>query len=281
MLSSEQVKALEAIHDEAYVVIRASENWAETYRQAPEQFRALIRMENRLFRNLKAYFRELAQKRVAQLVNWNEYQNRMVKATDITVTVDDSNAKAEETLLLGVMFDEIKDGMFQGAMAGREVYTRWIGTAEVNDMISQAAITHAEDLAKGLTETTLKEVQKSIQLSIDSGEDLRHTVARLQTIIKDPKRAELIARTESVRAYNAGIMEYGKRTGAATKTWIALPGADEGSALQPCVDNADQDPIGIDEDFVSGDPYPPAHPRCRCQVLLQYDQVDDRSLTTS
>jgi hypothetical protein len=278
MPSTRQIDGLKAIHDDAYVVIRASEDWADSYRQAPKQFKALIRSENRQYRNLRQYFKQLANKRIAQWINASEYQNQIVKrgmveAAEITVTITEqsNDYKAEETLILGVMVDEVKEGMLQGVFGAREVYTRYINTAMVNEMIAQQAVDHAAALAKGLTTTTLKDVQRSVATSINNGEDLAHAVARLQTIISNPARAELIARTESVRSYQAGKHQYAIQTKAATKEWIALPGADEGSNETPCVDDAGQAPIALGNNFISGDPYPPAHPRCRCDTLYNYD----------
>lgn len=278
-LSTNQIQALEHIHDEAYHVIRASEAWADSYQQAPDQFKALVKAENSLYRKMKLYFKQLGTQRVADWVNWQQYERETIKAADVTVAIDDSQSQIEQTILLSVMLEDIKDMMAQGVMGAGATYTRWIGTATVNDLVSQQAIDHAGELAKGLTQTTLNDVQRSIQTSIKLGEDLETATKRLQQYISDPNRAELIARTESVRAYNAGIHAYGKQSGAATHTWEALPGADEGSSEQPCVDDNDQGPIDIDEDFISGDPFPPAHPNCRCLEVLQYDTTssDDTS----
>lgn len=275
-----RVQALEHIHDEAYLVIRAAEGWSPSYDKAPKQFIALIKTENKLYRNLRAYFREFATKRVASWVDWNAYQTQVVKAADFTVSAytvpeNDAQVQTEQAVLLGVMLDEIKDGMLQGVLGARETYTKWVGTAQVNDLISQQAIDHAAELAKGLSQTTLADVQRSIQKSIGLHENIQQAATRLQEYIANPKRAELIARTESVRAYNAGIHDYGKRTGAVTHSWESLPGADEGSDTTPCLDNDAQGEIPLDEDFTSGDPYPPAHPRCRCGEVLQYDVTGD------
>lgn len=266
-----RLEALKAIHDEAFVVIRAAEDWAPGFRDAPKEWHDLIRLENQLVRTMKRYFRELAANRINDLINADAYNARVIQATDVTVTIDTAQGNAEVTILLSVLVDEINRGMTLGVLGARATYTRWIGQAEVNNLISQQALDHAGELAKGLTETTLDDIKASIELSIQNGEDLAHAVARLRTIITKPARAEMIARTETVRAYSAGIVAYGRQTGAMTKTWQALPGADEGGQATPCVDNANQDPIGIDDDFDSGDPFPPAHPYCRCYVILQYE----------
>ena len=274
------LEALKRIQDEAYVVIRASEEWAESYKDAPVQWKDLIHSESRLQRNLRQHYREFAKQRVAGWVNWSEYQNRLalVNAAEVQVTITDDNSdyKAEQQLITAVVIDEIRIEMTQGILGAREIYTKWIGTATVNDLVSQAALDRAAELARGLNETTLSAVQKSIETSIRLGEDITKATARLQGIIDSPIRAEMIARTETVRAFQTGKHIYATQTGAMTKTWSAMPGADAGAAYTPCLDNADQDPIPVGADFSSGDPYPPAHPRCRCDVIYQYgDKTSD------
>lgn len=279
-MRSTRVRALKHIHDEAYYVIRAAEGWSPSYDLAPKQFKALVTTENGLYRKLRQYFGDFALRRVSEWVNWNAYQTAVVKAADYTVSLytvpeDDSKVTTEETVMLGVMLDDIKDGMLQGVLGARETYTKWVGTAQVNDLISQQAIDHAAELAKGLTQTTLSDVQRSIQTSIKLGENIEQATTRLQAYISSPMRAQRIARTESVRAYNAGIHDYGKRTGAVTHSWESLPGADEGSDETPCLDDDAQGEIPYDDNFDSGDPYPPAHPNCRCIEVVQYDDTSD------
>ena len=38
-------------------------------------------------------------------------------------------------------------------------------------------------------------------------------------------------------------------------------------ACDECVANAEQGAIGLEDEFLSGDDAPPAHPNCRCDVL--------------
>lgn len=93
---------------------------------------------------------------------------------------------------------------------------------------------------------------------------------RLATALKDSyafsaSRAELIAVTETAFADVQGNMIAYEESGVVVgKRWIV------GSAekLCPtCADNAAQGVIPFDKQFASGRLAPPAHPRCRCDVL--------------
>jgi SPP1 gp7 family putative phage head morphogenesis protein len=93
---------------------------------------------------------------------------------------------------------------------------------------------------------------------------------RLATALKDSyafsaARAELIAVTETAFADVQGNMIAYEESGVVVgKRWIV------GSAeklCEICADNAAQGVIPFDKQFASGRLAPPAHPRCRCDVL--------------
>lgn len=93
---------------------------------------------------------------------------------------------------------------------------------------------------------------------------------RLATALKDSyafsgSRAELIAVTETAFADVQGNMIAYEESGVVVgKRWIV------GSAeklCEICADNAAQGVIPFDKQFASGRLAPPAHPRCRCDVL--------------
>jgi hypothetical protein len=92
------------------------------------------------------------------------------------------------------------------------------------------------------------------------------------------RRAQLIARTETIR-----IHAEGQRTAwsAAAAEGALMPGAKRmwiagmtDRTCEMCIELADQDPVGLDEPFDSS--YlgqvmdPPAHPACRCTVSLTW-----------
>ena len=77
----------------------------------------------------------------------------------------------------------------------------------------------------------------------------------------EPRRALMIARTETAAAQSVGAVSYYKEAGVDQKEWSDQDGCDI------CQANAAQGPIAIDDAFESGDMYAPAHPNCRCVVL--------------
>lgn len=89
-------------------------------------------------------------------------------------------------------------------------------------------------------------------------------VARIRKVISSPVRAEMIAQTEAVNAYQSGLLNFGIETAAKTKTWEALAGASKICAL------IDGETVAIGEQFSNGVDAPSAHPRCRCGVIYIY-----------
>lgn len=92
-------------------------------------------------------------------------------------------------------------------------------------------------------------------------------------------RARMIARTEVSFAHNSGASEGYKTAASETglhimKEWLL--GEDP---CDECVDNADEGPIELDDEFPSGDDAPPAHPNCECAVspVVADDDSGDNS----
>lgn len=87
-------------------------------------------------------------------------------------------------------------------------------------------------------------------------------------------RAFQIANTEANQAMSSAQQAFLEENGIATKVWVAA-----GPNTCPiCEGNADQGPIPVNDDFDSGDPYPPGHPGCECYEdageLLDLDSID-------
>lgn len=83
-------------------------------------------------------------------------------------------------------------------------------------------------------------------------------------------RVEMIARTETNRAYNAAFQETGQRLGVRQKYWISS--GSPYAEVDVCGENAAQGNIQLWEKFedVKGRPIdgPPAHPNCLCSLGL-------------
>lgn len=78
---------------------------------------------------------------------------------------------------------------------------------------------------------------------------------------------EIIALTELARAQIRDSFSVYLHSGVVIgKKWLADP-----DACPACLKNASAGPIGFDALFPSGDPAPPAHPKCRCDLLPVLD----------
>lgn len=117
-----------------------------------------------------------------------------------------------------------------------------------------------------IDQVTRDGVQSLVSQAIDGG----WSNDRLATALKDSyafsaARAELIAVTETAFADVQGNMIAYEESGVVVgKRWIV------GSAeklCEICADNAAQGVIPFEKQFASGRLAPPAHPRCRCDVL--------------
>lgn len=94
-------------------------------------------------------------------------------------------------------------------------------------------------------------------------------------------RAGVIARTETMAAYNAGAVDGIVANGARFVRWIASP--DE-ATCPICLPRDDKVYRVGSSDDVANDPYPaaqplphiPAHPRCRCTVRAEYRGPDGK-----
>jgi len=76
-------------------------------------------------------------------------------------------------------------------------------------------------------------------------------------------RAIAAAQYETGRSYFKGVKDAFQGTGWG-KEWITS----EAESCSDCLDNEDMGPIGVDEDFDSGDSYPPSHLNCPCVVSM-------------
>jgi SPP1 gp7 family putative phage head morphogenesis protein len=85
-------------------------------------------------------------------------------------------------------------------------------------------------------------------------------------------RAQMIARTESIRASNVGqkeVWRQAQRQGlldGAVRVWIS---SGDDRECDICGD-LDGETAGMDEEFAPGILHPPTHPSCRCTTALQF-----------
>lgn len=245
--------------------IRASEEWTPSYKRHPETFKALLRYEAQLDGQVAEYLAGLAE-RAPRYVDWDLVPEPVqLQAASTPLANKDEAVWAGEALdLTKAIIDALTLLTVTGAQFGELEYGIDLGVTPLTDWILTAAREHTAGLVTQVTDTNRKLIQEAIKQGIARGEDRDAIVARIRKVINNPVRAEMIAQTESVNAYQSGLMNFGIETGAKRKTYEALAGA-----CKICAP-LDGETVDIDKEFSNGVDHPPSHPRCRCNSYLEY-----------
>ncbi len=136
---------------------------------------------------------------------------------------------------------------------------------DITDQVDTAAVAWADkrggELIKDLAGTTEKDMQSLLSRAVDEGisvDELSDAIEGLGAF--SDYRADLIARTELAFAHVQGNVEgWRASTEVVGKRWIL---ADTHDVPDECDEAADAGVVGLDDDFVDGIAYPPAHPNC-------------------
>ena len=158
-----------------------------------------------------------------------------------------SNAKATNVL---------KDIYTAGGTAGAKDAAQVVRSDAVlagkglQNLLDKAGIT-----IQGINDTTMTRISDSLLLGISQGMSARDIGTAIDLIINDPNRADIIAVTETNRAYNASAVDTYQSAGIEQFDWLAYDGA-----CEECLAQEEQNPHDITDD------YPPEHPSCRCTV---------------
>lgn len=254
-------------HEDLHVEIRAAEEWQDSYKQSPDTFDALLRLEAMMQTAVSEYLLELST-RAINYVDWTRLPEPIKADAGPVANNDDPAWSTEEQLLTAATIEIITSLIATGALAGEYIHGIPMGFDTLDEAIMQAARLHTANFVKNATVTTRKLIRESIAKSIALGEDVAASKARLVGIINNPVRAELIALTEPVNAYQGGYALYARATGAKTKTWDGLVGAC--ALCTPLIGKT----IDIEDFFVLSNgneiDHPAAHPRCRCSLIYGY-----------
>jgi len=139
---------------------------------------------------------------------------------------------------------------------------------------------HGAELVAGIDETTRSAMSDLLTRAVEEGWSYGHTAREIKSNFDGfaglkpqghiHNRAEGVAVTESRFAYEQGNL----RTAEALrdlglnmeKSWYVS--GDE-MQCEDCELNGDEGWIPLDDNFPSGDDAPPAHPYCRCDLLIQ------------
>jgi hypothetical protein len=271
-------------------LILAAEDWPKGYSKTPEQYGKMLRQEAKLQRLILEHFKNLASQ-VDRFISWSSYMHRLslVQAAEITVDVlvEDALDQLDDAAFMSAIYDPIAAGVTLGAQSAEELYRINLGVTESTKFVQQAAKQQVAGLVgktvdkEGIirpnpnakyriSNRTKEEIRESINTSLSLHEDIATARARVEKVIKNPKRAEMIAQTEIVNSYNTGIGDFGKASGAIGKEWESV------LAKDICAEFAKAGIVDIDHKYtlpsgrkISG---PSAHPFCRCFLRLVYQE---------
>ncbi len=128
-------------------------------------------------------------------------------------------------------------------------------------------------LISGINATTLERVSTAVTAWVDSGAALDALIEALAPTF-GPVRAEMIAQTETTRAYAQGSLDAYRASGVVGKIeW--LTSMDEiVEKCEICAPLAGKQ-IDLDGEFAPGIALPPAHPRCRCRIAGVVDRSNN------
>lgn len=247
--------------------LRESEPWEEGYRLDMKSFRELLRREQELDGAVMGYLSSLATERVDRLVNWAEVRPQLQAST--VPPISDQAWQDEVNELVVIVEPHIEAIAAVGVQAGEAIYRVPVDYSDLSDAVYKAAKTQTAEMVTQVTKTNRKLLQQAIEKSIRSGENVSGLIARIQKVVNNPVRAEMIAYTESVNAYQIGTRQFALETGAISKTWESKLGA------CPLCLPLDGLTIAIDELFTVGKCqvlHPTGHVRCRCGLRYNYPE---------
>lgn len=126
--------------------------------------------------------------------------------------------------------------------------------------------------AEGITRTTRRQLQALVGRAAAEGwsnERLAQEILKLGKI-QTPRRARIIATTETAYAYSAGSLLAYKRSGVVGKVqWLTAPDEQVCEICKPL----DGKTVTLGKAFLPGITHPPAHPMCRCVLIPVVDPL--------
>lgn len=146
-----------------------------------------------------------------------------------------------------------------GASLGQGANPSAIVGPRVQQLIERAGIT-----IKNIDDTTQNRIYTAIRDGVTNGDNHQTISDAVNEIIDDPDRAEIIAATETNRAYNLANLDTAAENGAIGFNWITEP-----TACIECLTLESANPHDISE------LPPPEHPNCMCWTEDVYPDTTD------
>jgi hypothetical protein len=267
-------------------MLAAAEEWPALYSKTPAQHGDLIKAEAEMQVILTRLFRDMA-KKANDFVNWNHYNYQSQLDYNVEVIVNDQQIDQWDGSFIKVTLKTVNRAILAGALASEINYKMPLGvstsdaliqrltTKEVAALVGKrvqddGSIVDNPDAKYNVLDTVRNDIAESVKTSLALGETTDEATDRIAQIINPVGRAELIAQTESVNAYNRGVDLFGDLTQAVGEEWM------DAGAKDRCREFANR---GVQKFGTGWDglPGPTAHPRCRCAKRLVYQEEWERT----
>lgn len=265
---------------ELTALLRAAEDWSDQYGKDPQSHSKLIKLESRWIVALVKYYRQLSND-IDQYVNWVQYRGQVLADFNVEVIINETAIDDFSDDFIKVSLEFVTDMTAVGALSGDNLYDvklgldsndaiiRKLGTEQVAKLVGRrvmpdGSIVDNPKAEFNISKSMRDDIAQAIKTSLNLGETVDEARARVAKVIKNPKRAERIARTESINAYQAGLTEYGVQSGAVGKQWQTV------GANDVCADYERLGPQPFDYLYDGHLDGPAAHPNCRCGRRLIY-----------
>jgi SPP1 gp7 family putative phage head morphogenesis protein len=238
------------------------EGWAPAYRKYRDLFNKLTRAEARASREIAKLFKEFSRE-AASFVNWNKVKTA---AEDLVVEKENLIWIRFSHGLLAIFVTNMGQALEAGGQYTERELRVDVGWSEKGHPAINWLRKYGAELVSKVNDTTRKNIRSAIRISIDLGETREQVEERVRKIINNPVRAEMIAQTETVKAYTQGRLEVARGLGFETeKVWEAIM---DNRTSQTCI-NLNGKVLPLDEAFPGGYDGPPAHPRCRSSLHIR------------
>lgn len=276
-MNPEEIEAIKVT-----AMLLTTEDWSSEYSKSPRQHAELIKNEAKLQVLLTKFFSEMG-KNATNFINWDHYNYQVQLDYNVNVIVNDQQIEDWDGKFIKVTLKVVEDLIIAGALAGEEIYNIPLGITSTNAAIQKLGVSQVAKLVGrrvlsdgkivknpntkyNIMATVRKDIAQAVKTSLGLGETVEEATQRVRRVISDISRAELIAQTESVNAYQAGLREFGRQSGAVGKEWLTA------GAKDFCLDYEAEGAVPVDHTYGGGLLGPTAHPRCRCGQRLIYQK---------
>ena len=191
----------------------------------------------------------------AGIAGWEKALAEAMKANSTEVVA----AILATHVTFGTELEVVLRSIYEDATGAAREWTKEQLATEAPSRALPALLDRAGIVLRGINDTTLERIGTAIKDGIVNGSTAKEIGTAINAVIDNPTRADIIAITETNRAYNAEAIDQYQQAGVTEFEWLAYDGA-----CEECLDQEGTHSLA--------DEYPPLHPNCRCAVVPVVEQ---------